>query len=149
MESISKERHFCLGKYAAACNQTSAKHSRYAAYLEIMPYEERMLELGLPTLIYRRKRNDMIQVFKILNDIDKLDKDLFFKPAQVSQTRGHSHKLKKKHNRLNLRANAFSQRVINQWNRLPNKCVSCSSLNNFKSNLNEHWKHHEDKFHCK
>ena len=33
-------------------------------------YPERLMKLGLPTLEYRRQRADMVQVYKILNDID-------------------------------------------------------------------------------
>ena len=36
-------------------------------------YKERLLKLGLPTLEYRRQRYDMIQVFKILNNLDVVE----------------------------------------------------------------------------
>ena len=35
-------------------------------------YEERLKILGLPTLHYRRDRADVIQLFKIMNDYDKV-----------------------------------------------------------------------------
>ncbi len=38
------------------------------------PYQDRLRILGLPSLEYRRERADMIQVYKILHGIDKLDK---------------------------------------------------------------------------
>ena len=88
----------------------------------------------------------MIQVFKILNEIDNLDKNIFFKTNTLSTTRGHSQKLSKNHNRTNIRANAFSQRSVNIWNSLSEKCIQSSTVNNLKSNLNEHWKNHPQKF---
>ena len=110
------------------------------------PYEERLIILGLPTLQYRRKRNDLVQVYKIVNKIDKLDINNFFKVRKESKTRGNSYKLIKSQNRLNIRANAFSQRVVNDWNSLPEDCVNSKDLNNFKSTLNKHWKNHPKKF---
>ena len=34
-----------------------------------MNYAERLKRLNLPTLVYRRRRGDMIETFKILHDI--------------------------------------------------------------------------------
>jgi hypothetical protein len=36
-------------------------------HLRRLPYSERLRQLGLPSLVYRRKRGDMIEAFKILN----------------------------------------------------------------------------------
>ena len=110
------------------------------------PYEQRLKILGLPTLLYRRKRCDLIQVYKILNHIDKLDTSSFFELHEGSRTRGHNFKLKKRSSRLNMRANTFSQRVVNNWNNLPRQCVNSSSVNSFKSSLNNHFKKHPQKF---
>ena len=43
-----------------------------------MDYSERLKALGLPTLEYRRERADMVEVYKILHDIDKVDKSRLF-----------------------------------------------------------------------
>jgi len=32
-----------------------------------MPYPERLIKLGLPTLIYRRSRGDMTETYKLLS----------------------------------------------------------------------------------
>ena len=60
-----------------------------------LPYEERLKTLGLPTLTYRRKRADIIEVFKIMNGYDKINKDIFFNKCRNLNTRGHSLKLEK------------------------------------------------------
>ncbi len=44
------------------------------------------------------------------------------------------------------RANAFSQRVVDDWNDLPESCVTSDNINKFKDNLNETWKRHPYKF---
>ena len=43
-----------------------------------MSYDERMENLGLSHLTTRRVRSDLIQTFKIINGIDKVEKTLFF-----------------------------------------------------------------------
>ena len=64
-----------------------------------LPYEQRLRNLGLPTLNYRRCRSDMNQVYKILNKIDDIPVDKFFTISESNRTRGHKYKLVKWHNR--------------------------------------------------
>ena len=52
-----------------------------------LTYTERLKELGFPTLEYRRKRADMIQVFKILNDIDSTSNKDLLKLSTYRKTR--------------------------------------------------------------
>ena len=58
-------------------------------------YEERLCQLKLPSLQYRRKRGDMIQTYKIMRGIDRINPAVFFKflPSQVTQ--GHRFKIHK------------------------------------------------------
>ena len=37
--------------------------------------------------------------------------------------------------RLDMKKYSFSQRVINEWNKLPNDCVNASSVNMFKNRI--------------
>ena len=71
----------------------------------------------------------MIQVYKIMHGIDKVDKDKFFTVNRYSATRGHSLKLFKKRSRLLFRANSFSNRVVDSWNSLTEDIVNAPSLN--------------------
>ena len=48
------------------------------------------------------------------------------------RTRGQKAALVKEHCRLDTRKYSFSQRVINEWNKLLNDCVNASSVNVFK-----------------
>ena len=84
-----------------------------------LPYVDRMKNLELPSLMYRRRRGDMIQMYKIINGIVRIDKEKLFSPAKVSYTRGHHGKIFKRHALKTARKNSFSQRVINDWNSLP------------------------------
>ena len=91
-------------------------------------YTERMKELGLPSLQYRRSRADMTEVFKILNGIDKCEKDKLFTLQPMIRTRGHSQKLFKRQFRLDLRKQFFHKEFnINEWNSLSEKVISSGS----------------------
>ena len=70
--------------------------TRLVKCLKHLSYKDRLKTLGLPSLEYRRERSDMIQVYKIMHGIDKVDKDKFFTVNRYSATRGHSLKLLKK-----------------------------------------------------
>ena len=43
-----------------------------------LPYEERLQCFRLMSLVTRRLREDMLEVFKILNDFDNIDREHFF-----------------------------------------------------------------------
>lgn len=111
-----------------------------------LTYQERLKSLGLPSLEYRRERADLIEVFKIMNKIDDIEKEKFFTISTYTSTRGHQLKFAKKQHRLKLRSNSFSLRVVDSWNALPESVVMAPSLNCFKSRLNLHWKNHPYKF---
>ena len=57
-----------------------------------------------------------------------------FKLKEGSRTRGHKAALVKEQCKLDMRKYSFSQRVINEWNRLSNDCVNASSMNKLKNN---------------
>ena len=103
-----------------------------------LTYEERLKTLGLPSLEYRRLRADMIEGYKILNNIDKVDINKFFTIIERLITRGNDLKLYKGRSRLNIRANVFSNRVVDMWNSLSNHVILAPFLNAFKSRLNKH-----------
>ena len=54
------------------------REKRFVKSVSNLGYADRLKTLGLPTLEYRRERSDMIQVYKIVNYIDKVDKSDFF-----------------------------------------------------------------------
>ena len=67
-----------------------------------------------------------MQVYKIMSGIDRVDPSLLFTPADYQGTRGHSQKFQKQRSRLDLRHTFFSQRVVQDWNSLPEEVVSCT-----------------------
>ena len=55
--------------------------------------------------------------------VESLDSGMFFKYKTDNRTRGHSWVLAKERCKLDIRKSAFSQRTIDEWNRLPRECV--------------------------
>ena len=78
--------------------------------LRDLSYEERLKECGLTTLETRRLGGDQIEVFKILNGYENIDRNMFFSLKKDSRTRGHEVK--------------FST-----------DCVTASSVNMFKNKV--------------
>ena len=76
------------------------------------------------TLETRRLRGDQIEVFKIMNGYEDVDRNMFFKLIEGSRTGGHQTALVREQCKLDMRKYSFSQRVINEWNKLPNDCVN-------------------------
>ena len=103
--------------------------------LRDLSYEERLKECGLTTLETRRLRGDQIEVFKIANGYENIDRNMFFSLKNDSRTRGHEVKLVKDQCRLDIRKRSFSQRTINEWNKLSTDCVTASSVNMFKNKV--------------
>ena len=103
--------------------------------LRDLSYEERLKECGLTTLETRRLRGDQIEVFKILNGYENIYRNMFFSLKKDSRTRGHQVKLVKDQCRLDIRKHSFSQRTINEWNKLSTDCVTASSVNMFKNKV--------------
>ena len=103
--------------------------------LRDLSYESRLLQCGLTTLETRRLRGDQIEVLKMVNGYEDVDRNMFFKG---SRTRGHNTALVKEQCRLDMRKYSFSQRVINGRNKLPNDCVNASSVNMFKNRIDRY-----------
>ena len=59
----------------------------------------------------------------------------FFTVKEERRTRGHGVTLAKKQCRLDIRKFSFSQRTVNEWNRLSADCVGASSVNIFKNKI--------------
>ena len=107
-------------------------------------------------------------MFKIVNSYEDVDRNIFLKLKEGSRTRGHkdltrfaiqakspdgkwtrkplayreSNKaaLVMEQCRLDMRKYTFSQRMINEWNKLQNDCVNASSVNMFKNRIDRYMK---------
>jgi len=102
-------------------------------------YAERLRDLGLTTLKRSRIRGDLIETYNILSGKENVNRDSFFHLIDFErQLRGHGLKLYKRRCRLDTRKFFFSQRVVNNWNSLPQYVVEAPSLNSFKKRLDDY-----------
>ncbi len=107
--------------------------------LEDCSYEERLKILDMPSLMYRRARGDMIEVYKYTHGLYTVNDSLLTRDDDNTR-RGHGYKLRKRHCKTATRKNFFSYRVVNSWNSLPHVVVSAPTMNSFKSRLDKVWK---------
>ena len=104
-----------------------------------MPYEMRQRKLKLPTLKYRRIRADLILLFDLLaGDLRSLVcPSLTF--CTYERTRGHDRKLVTSGAHKDCRKYFFGNRVIQEWNRLPQSVVSAGDKYTFRILLDVFW----------
>ena len=95
----------------------------------------RLKECGLTTPETRRLRGDQIEVFKILNWYENINRNMFFSVTEERRIRGHGITLAKKQCRLDIRTFPFPQRTVNEWNGLSADCVGASSVIMFKNKI--------------
>ena len=81
-------------------------------------YEDRLAHLGLTTLEKRRERSDMVEVHRIVHKLHSVDLSAMFQLIPAGGRRGRYTIFKQRH-RTAKRGASFSQRVINNWNKLP------------------------------
>ena len=94
-----------------------------------------MNKCGLSTLETRQLRGDQIEFFEILNAYEYIDRNISFSLKKDNRTGGHEVTLVKDQCRLGIRKYSFSQRTINEWNKLSADCVTASSMNMFKNKI--------------
>ena len=104
-----------------------------------LTYKERLISLGLPTLVYRRYRGDMIELYKLSHNMYDPEVSKDFLNFTVSRARGHRFNLRKQDYKTDLKKFSFRHRTVDQWNNLPERVVEAASLNAFKNNLDKLW----------
>jgi len=88
------------------------RYTRMFPELTFLPYEERLVKLGLWTFEERRNRADLIEAFKLVNRLVNNPFDIFLEKSTNSHLRGHF----------------LSVRVVDRWNKLPQKAIDSTSV---------------------
>ena len=126
-----------LRKHVNAIEKVQIRTTKAVDGFGQMTYEERLRILDLLTLAHRRKRGDMIEVFKYVNVYDK---------AAISRSLQFGKRPSRKHNFQIIRTeaadgirgkqrNSFHYRTVATWNDLPRNVVDSKSVESFKSNI--------------
>ena len=108
--------------------------------LRYLSYEECLKECSLTNLQTSRLRGDQTEIFKIFNGYENIDRNMFFSLKKDSRARGHEVKLVKDQCRLDIRKYSFSQRTVNEWNKLFTDCITDCSVNMFKNKLDTYFR---------
>jgi len=93
--------------------------------LRHLPYTQRLQKLQLRTLMYRRARLDVSEVFKITHRYYDYEGVPHLQLSLYPNTRGHNKKLFKLQSRLYL---SLTVRVVSKWNSLPTDVVNAPSV---------------------
>ncbi|EYC31068.1 hypothetical protein Y032_0004g1935 [Ancylostoma ceylanicum] len=97
----------------------------------------RDIKFNLETLTARRRKNDLLMVWKILNQSIGLNAESFFVLAH-SRTRGGSAKLRLKKARYSIRFNYFANRAGSDFLKLSKKYFTGVSLHSFKTTVDRY-----------
>ena len=103
-------------------------------------YEDRLQELGMDTLVERRKRGDLVTAYKVHSGKDNIDPATWFKtfePAGGAVTRRQAgyQNMETPQWRGEARKNFWSVRVCEPWNSLPDKVKKLETVNGFKNSV--------------
>ncbi len=128
IDDVEKVQRFFTRRASALCGKPETG------------YDERLLQLKLDRLQYRRKINDLCICYQIVHNLIDLSFDDFFEycPERTRWLRSHSKKLFPRHARIDALKLSFSHRSVKLWNLLPESVVSRSNLTSFRCALLHH-----------
>ena len=114
--------------------------TKMVSELKDLTYEERLKEMELPTLQVRRERGDLITMYKVVNGIEKIDKQdlVLLKEEDNERTRGHSKRIRKSQCLRNIKKYSFPHRTVDIWNGLNEETVTAASVHKFKEMLDKY-----------
>jgi len=103
----------------------------------LLSYEERLLELKLPSLKIRRDYFDLLEMYKIIKKLSYAGHNIDISFLN-RLSRGHAFRIRPNNYRLNTRKSALFVRAVNAWNELPTQVASEPDLKRFKFLLRQH-----------
>ena len=107
--------------------------------LRSLEYEERLKELGLTTLEVRRKRGDLIQIYKITKGFEEVELGLRNTGDTVGANRRHNSQIiREKFVNAPMRDNFLLNRNATTWNMLPSEIAEADTVNQFKARIDRH-----------
>ena len=85
-----------LRKVVLALERVQRRFTRMIPEMENLSYEERLRTLGLYSLEFRRMRGDLIESYRILQGLDRVDVERMLPRVGKTRTRGHNLRLKRR-----------------------------------------------------
>ena len=110
--------------------------SRRIPALSGLCYRDRLTKLNLDPLELRRLRYDLVQYYKILNNLTPLDPSKYFSIYNsIPSSRSSPTYLSKPIKASNKFLSSFFFRQVSVWNKLPQHIIQSNSLPSFKHSL--------------
>lgn len=117
------------------------------ANIPFTSYPDRLRQLNIRSLQYRRTEADLIMTYKIIHNLVDLPMEDFFSFYRSPyNTRKHDYCLTRPKSASEFEKNFFSNRIIPLWNGLPSEVVNAKTLEVFKSRLKKFDLHSITKF---
>ena len=129
--SPAKKRHINL------LEKVQRRATKLVSCIKYLPYKERLKRLKLPSLRHRRLRGDIITMYKLTHGFIRSSLEIPY--SQNLNLRGHPFKLEPTRYITSSRRHFLCNRVVYEWNRLPDYVVTAQSVDCFKARLDEHW----------
>ena len=109
-------------------------------------YNDRLVKLNMTTLEERRWRGDMIQTWRIMTGKDMVKVETWFDlevdrlrlGATATRHATQHHAIRPRNFKYEERGKFFSQRVVQDYNSLPNNVKQATDINTFKNNLDHY-----------
>ena len=102
-------------------------------------YHQGIQDLDLISLVQRRLRGQLIEVFKYLNRITTASARGLFDYDLNDRTRKNGAKLNVKHFNTSVAQHFYPIKIAPTWNALPNEVATSTTVNSFKNSLDKHW----------
>ena len=110
--------------------------------LRSLEYEKRLEVLGLTTLESRRKRGNLIQIYKIFKGLEEVDIGIGgIEKENQRENNGRHHGCQIKRDRqgnIPMRNGFLTNRNATTWNLLPLDIVEADTVDHFKVKLDRH-----------
>ena len=135
-----------------AIEKVQRRATRMLPDIRHLSYTERLRELKLPTLKFRRERSDIIETYNILTKKHLVNLDCrchlcpekqMFQKSLSTNNRGNTMTLRPQRDVGN-RFHFLARRVLNTWNSLPENTVTQPTVQKFKTELHRHWDHNTE-----
>ena len=117
-----------LARNIDAIENVQIRATKLVDGLSDLDYSERLKKLSLPTLAYRRRRGDIIELYKHFHTYDKSTLAPSFKPKERI-SRQHRFQLHAPPTKDGAQTNFFFQRTTKMWNNLPEHVVEAEEVN--------------------
>ena len=131
-----------LKKYITILKNVQRRAAKLVDGFHHMSFSERLKKLDLPSLVYRRARDDNIEIFKHFHSYNNCTLPENFRPRNCLN-RKHEYQLvwrAPKDGVRKLQETFFYLRTIKTWNKFSNEIAYAKSINLFINKLDEAWK---------